>query len=243
MPLSASSSFVSRFERMFTLTEDARSALERLPVHVRQAEPRQDVVREGDRPSRSCLVIEGLACTSKVTTKGRREIMAFHIAGNMPDLHSLHLGVLDSDIRTVTACTLGFVDHSALRALCRDHPRLGASLWRTTLVDGAVFREWLTNVGQREAFGRLAHLFCEMRMENAHLAADKHCSFQVTQIELAEASGMSSVHVNRTLQELRGENLVSFQAGWLTIHNWDRLAEAGEFDPTYLHLDEPQMAA
>jgi CRP-like cAMP-binding protein len=236
---------VARFERLFALTELERQALQTFPLRIVELAADQDVVREGDRPSRSALLIEGVASTSKVTIKGKRQIMAFHIAGNMPDLQSLHLGILDSDLRTITPCTIGFMDHSPLKALCRDHPRIAASLWRTTLVDASVYREWLANIGQREAFGRLAHVFCEMmsRMDEAGLAEGKQCALPVTQVELGEATGMSSVHVNRTLQELRGANLITFGAGMLTIHNWERLAEAGEFDPTYLHLGEHQMAA
>lgn len=236
---------VSKFDGLMDLTASEREALSGFPLRTVSLEAHQDVTREGDRPSRCAMLIEGFACTSKITTKGRRQIMAFHIAGNMPDLHSVHLGVLDSDIRTISACTMGFMDHSPLKALCSQHPRIAAVLWRTTLVDASVYREWMTNIGQREAFGRLAHLFCEVmtRMEDSGQADGDRCRFPVSQVELGEATGMSAVHVNRTLQELRKENLVSFAAGVLTIHNRDRLAEAGEFDLTYLHLQEAQLAA
>ena len=230
--------FVRKLQSLILLSEDERTAAESLPIRIVDVKADQDVVREGDRPSRSVMVLEGIACTSKVTGQGRRQIMGFHISGDIPDLQSLHLEVLDNDLQTITAAKFGFIDHIALRDLCNRFPRIGAALWRTTLIDAAIFREWMANIGQRQAYSRLAHVFCEMmlRMKHVGLADGDECELPLTQTDLSEATGMSVVHVNRTLQELRKSGLLSFARGVLKIHDWDALVEAGDFDPTYLHL-------
>jgi CRP-like cAMP-binding protein len=228
----------------FALSEAERAALLGLPMQVQALRADQDVIREGDRPSRCCILLEGFASTYKTTLGGKRQITAFYIAGDIPDLMSLHLRVLDASIGTLTPCRVAFIQHEPMRELCERHPRIAAVLWRTTLIDGAVFREWMLNVGQREAYARLAHLLCEVvtRMGAVGLAEGHSCKMPITQTELGDATGISTVHVNRTLQELRGDGLISLRDGTLTVHDWEGLSGAGEFDATYLHL-EPREAA
>jgi CRP-like cAMP-binding protein len=205
----------------------------------------QDIVREGDRPTRSCALLEGFACTYKITEEGRRQITAFHISGDIPDLQSLHLKVLDTSLGTITPCKVGFIQHESLRDLCERHPRIASALWPQTLIDAAIFREWTTNVGRREAYSRRAHILCEMvvRMRAVGLAQDYTCDLPITQSEFADAAGLSTVHVNRTLQELRGEELIILKGTTLQVLDWDGLTRAGDFDPTYLHLEWTQAAA
>jgi CRP-like cAMP-binding protein len=202
-------------------------------------------VREGDRPSRSCLVLDGFAATYKMTGDGKRQIMAFHSPGDIPDLQSLQLKVLDSSLGTLTACKVGFIQHEVLRDLCRRYPRINDALWRETLINAAIFREWMTNIGRRDAYNRIAHLFCEwiVRLRAVGLVRDRVCDFPMTQNELADATGISTVHVNRVLQELRGNGLITLKAGTLTILDWEQLKQAGDFDAAYLHLDREQTAA
>jgi CRP-like cAMP-binding protein len=128
--------------------------------------------------------------------------------------------------------------HKDLRRFCEHHPRLAAALWRATLVQGAISREWVVNLGQRPAISRLAHLLCEMmtRMEAVGLAYSGSCDLRLTQEDLSEATGLSVVHVNRMLQELRAQNLITFGQGRLTIHDQGALARLGDFRPDYLHL-------
>ena len=175
---------------------------------------------------------------------GKRQIMALHIAGDAPDLHSIHLNCLDSDIWAITDCRLSYMTHADLRALNRAHPRLGEDLWRTNLVEGAIYREWMANVGQREALSRMAHLFCEMmlRSEEVGLGENGTCPLPITQADLSEMTAMSNVHVNRTLQSLRERGLISFGKGSLTIHDWPALVALADFRSDYLHL-EPAKAA
>ena len=157
--------------------------------------------------------------------------------GDMPDLHSLHFDVMDCDMWAVTDCRLGFIDHSAMQRLCAEQPRVAAALWRATVVDAAIYRQWVTNLGQRPAINRLAHLLCEMmlRMDAIGRVRDSTCALPITQADLSDASGLSVVHVNRTLQDLREMKLISFARGQLTIHDWDALAGLADFRPEYLH--------
>ena len=230
---------VRKLESITDLTPEERQALLDLPMRVQPIGADQDIVREGDRPSRCCLVLQGFVCRYKMTLPGKRQIMAFHIAGDIPDLQSLHLATLDHSLGTITPCEVGFIHHEDLRDLIRCCPRIGDLLWRDTLIDAAIFREWVVGLGRREAYGRIAHLFCEMmvKLRAVGLADGNTCDLPITQTELGDALGLSTVHVNRVLQELRGNDLISLRSGTLTVLDWDGLRQAGEFDPTYLHLD------
>src|SRR5215218_2416127 len=128
----------------------------------RTCAPTQDIVREGDRPTRSCTLLEGFAAMFKVTAEGKRQITGFHIPGDIPDLQSLHLEVLDSSLGTITPAKVGFIRHETLHDLCARYPRLAGAFWRETLVDASIFREWMVNVGRREAINQIAHILCEM---------------------------------------------------------------------------------
>ncbi|EYD77729.1 cAMP-binding protein [Rubellimicrobium mesophilum DSM 19309] len=227
-----------KLERALPLTPAERTALASVPIRVVEVEADEQVIRTGDRPSTSFMVLEGFLATSKLTPEGRRQIMTFHIPGDLPDLLSLHLEVLDSDIWTLSDCRLAYMEHADLWPLCQEFPRLTAYLWRITLVDASIFREWVLNVGQRPALPRIAHLLCEImaRMEVAGLAHDGSCPFPITQSVLAEATGLSIVHVNRTLQDLRAQGLLSVGRGRLTIHQRAALADLAGFHIEYLHL-------
>ena len=205
----------------------------------------QDIVRAGDRPSRSCLLLSGFACVYKLTGDGKRQIAGFSIPGDMPDLQSLHLEVLDNSISTLTQCRVGFITHETLRDLCDRYPRITAAFWRESLIDAAIFREWVTNIGQREAYTRMAHVYCELmvRLRAVGLADDHSCNLPITQAEFADALGVTTVHINRVLQEMRAEGLIVINGSQLAVPDWDRLKEAGEFTPRYLHLERGQVAA
>ena len=205
----------------------------------------KDIVREGDRPTRSFVILSGFTCTYKVSQDGKRQIMTFGIAGDMPDLQSLHLSVLDSSIGSLSPCRVGFITHEDLRNLCARYPRITAAFWRETLIEAAIFREWLLNVGRREAYNRVAHLFCEMlvRLRAVGLAENHACDLPITQAEIGDAMGISTVHVNRVLQEMRADGLIETKGARLTIPDWDRLQEVGDFTPLYLQLKQGDLAA
>jgi CRP-like cAMP-binding protein len=235
---------LSKFERVLVLSEAERYAISFLPVRLETFAADQAILREGSRPKRSCMLVEGLACNAKVISNGRRQILAFHLPEDMPDLTSLHLEVRDSDTWALTDCTMAFVDHRDLDQLCDEQRRLARFLWRSTLIDASVHREWTLNVGQREGLSRMAHLFCELmlRMETIGRAKDKGCALPLTQQDLAEATGLSTVHVNRMLQELRRQKLIAFTRGQLTILDWDSLVELADFRAEYLHIPATKAA-
>jgi CRP-like cAMP-binding protein len=228
---------IAKMASITSLSEEEKAVLSRLPMAVIDLRTDQDIVREGDRPTRSCLLVAGYACRSKATLKGRRQILSFHIPGEIPDLQSLYLTTMDHTLQTITPCRVGFIPHEALRDLCARQPRIAGALWRETRINAAIFREWMIGIGRRSAHARIAHFLCEflVRMQAVGLAEDHACELPFTQAEIGNALGLSTVHVNRTLQELRGAGLITLRRGALTVTDWDGLTEAGEFDPTYLH--------
>ena len=230
---------IRKLNNMVELTREGLAAVAAVPIEIVTYPKQQDIVREGDAPSRSFAVLEGFTSTYKITGRKRRQICAIHIPGDMPDVQSLHLPVLDISIAALSNCRLAMVSHEALHRLSREHPRVGDALWRGTLIDAAIGREWLTSMGQRTAVVRIAHFLCEFftRMSAVGLATDFSCEVPLTQSMFGETTGMSAVHVNRSLQELRARNLIHFEDGVLNALDWEGLKSAGDFDPTYLdHL-------
>jgi CRP-like cAMP-binding protein len=232
---------IRKLRSISPLTEEEQQRILELPLSVREIGPDQDIVREGDRPSECCLLIEGFACRYKLTEEGKRQIFSFHTPGDIPDLQSLHLKVMDHSLKTLTPCTVAFIPHESIAELTRRCPRAGDVLWRDTLIDAAVFREWMLGIGRRSAYTRIAHVLCEVfiRLKAVGLTSGYECEFPITQTEIGDALGLSAVHVNRSLQELRADGLIELRRGTLTILDWDRFKKAGEFDATYLHLDPP----
>ena len=239
-----SSPIIRNLDSTFRLSDQERTALEDLPMQIQAIRADQDIVREGDRPSRCFALLDGYTATYKMTGDGKRQIHSWHIPGDIPDLQSLHLRVLDNSVVTLTPCRVGFIQHEVLRELCRKQPRIMEAFWRQTLIDAAIFREWMTNIGRREAYSRMAHIICEwiVRMRAVGLVQDHTCDLPMTQGELADAMGVSTVHVNRVLQELRGDGLITLKGSRLEVLDWEQLKQAGDFDPTYLHQDPNQAA-
>nr|WP_297458120.1 Crp/Fnr family transcriptional regulator [uncultured Halomonas sp.] len=231
---------IHKLESIFTLSEEEKQALHDLPVQMKAMKADRDIVSIGERPSQSCLILEGVTCAYKLTYEGKRQIMALHLPGDIPDLQSLHLEVMDFSIAPISPCRVGFIQHGHLRRVCERYPRLTAAFWRETLVDASIYREWLLNNGRREAYSRLAHLICEFlsRMHAVGLVEGGTFSLPVTQTALADATGISSVHMNRILQTLRADGLIQLTRTQVTVPDWEKLKEAGDFDPLYLHMEK-----
>jgi CRP-like cAMP-binding protein len=178
-------------------------------------------------------------CRYKLTHQGKRQIFSFHLPGDIPDLQSLHISVMDHSLMTLTPSRLAFIPHESLFKVMHRCPRVADLLWRDTLIDAAVFREWMIGLGRRLAETRIAHVLCEIlvRMRAVGLANGHTCELPITQAELGDALGLSTVHVNRSLQELRGKGLITLRGNILTVVDFEGLKKAGEFDPTYLHLN------
>jgi CRP-like cAMP-binding protein len=229
---------IRKLESIAPLAAEEKAAILRLPLRLHAVAADQDIVSEGDTPSECCLIVEGFACRYNLTDEGKRQILSFHISGDIPDLQSLHLTVMDHSLGTLVPSKLAFIQHDDMRTFIRSYPRLGDLFWRDTLIDAAVFRQWVVNVGRRQGPARLAHLLCELlvRLRAVELVEDHVFELPLTQAELGDALGLSTVHVNRVLQDLRGENLITLRGGSLKVLDWEGLKQRGEFDPTYLHL-------
>src|ERR1700759_3315632 len=229
------------FQRLQTTTNagpDDLLALQTLPCTLRNYRVNQTVIREGDLPSACGLVGEGFCIRPKTIADGKRQILSIHLPGDLPDLQNLHLATMDHDLVALSDCTLAFIAHTAMKDLIRDRPTVGDIFWRDTLADAAVFREWIVNVGQRAAHNRLAHLIVELR-ERLRLigrVTGQTFAMPLTQEQLGEAMGVTSVHTNRILRQLRVDGVLEFQRGMVRILNESRLQELAQFDGRYLHL-------
>jgi len=201
----------------------------------------QTFIRRGERLHHSTLLLDGLICRYKVLRSGKRQISELHVAGDFADLHSFPLKRLDHDIMTLTACEVALVPHAHISETIARFPRLGRIYWFLTTLDAAVHREWELSLGQRNGIARLAHLFCELRTRLAvtKLTENRSFALDLTQTDLGECTGMTVVHVNRCLKQLRNQGLVTFQSGRVTIHDLPALERLAEFDPAYLYLDGP----
>ncbi|WP_231489638.1 Crp/Fnr family transcriptional regulator [Billgrantia saliphila] len=229
---------ILKLEGVFTLTGEERQALHDLPMRVVVLKTNQDIVHIGECPLQSFLVLEGFASSYKLTADGVRQIVALHIPGDAPDLQTLHLKRIDCSFASISPCKVGFFQLDDLRRICERHPRLSAAFWRETLVDASILREWVVNVGRRDAYTRVAHLLCEflVRLKAVGLVENSAFDFPITQANLADATGISAVHMSRALKALREDGLIQTRRMHLAVPDWAKLVNAGDFDPFYLHL-------
>ncbi|WP_128566094.1 Crp/Fnr family transcriptional regulator [Methylobacterium crusticola] len=230
---------IRKLESIAHLSAEERRAIAGLPTLVRLLKAGQDIVRDDDRPSQCCLVLEGWACRYKLISQGKRQIFSFHVPGDIPDLQSLNLKAMDHSLCALTSTKVAFIPHHSVLALTARHPRIAAIFWRDTLVEAAIFREWMVGMGRRTASQAIAHQICELylKLKAVGLAENHLYRLPVTQSDIADALGLTNVHVNRVLRELRTKGLVTIVGGTLRIHDWRELTGFCEFDPTYLHLE------
>ncbi len=231
---------IRKLERFSPLSGEAKHALERATsITVRQLKPRQDIVQEGDKPRQVHVMLEGWACRYRILPDGRRQIMGHLVPGDICDLRMFILKQMDHTVSTISAARVAEVPSDTLLALTDAFPRISRALWWVSLVEEAISREWIVNNSQREAGERLAHLFCEifLRLRAVGLTNGQSCDVPLTQAELAETTGLSTVHVNRTLQDLRAAGLIILKGKHLTIPDLAALKAAALFNPNYLHLD------
>jgi CRP-like cAMP-binding protein len=221
------------------LSEEESNAVNECSADARDFAAREDVISQGDRTGGVKLLLEGFACRYKVLEDGRRQIVSYFVPGDLCDLRVFILKRMDHSIGALVASKVATISPENVLRLTNNYPNLTRALWWSTLVEEAITREWIVNVGQRNALERMAHLFCELlyRFRAVGLNHGNSCTLPLTQVELAETLGLSSVHVNRTLQELRRQKLITLNGGMLTIENLDALKEVSLFNPDYLHLD------
>jgi len=231
---------IRKLEQFTTLSGDDKRALERVAsLKVRHCEAKEDVIREGDKPRQVNLVLQGWATRYKILEDGQRSITAFLVPGDLCDLRMFILKEMDHSVGAVTPIVVAEIPSDALLELTDSSPRIARALWWNSLVEEAIAREWTTNLGHRDAVERLAHLFCEifLRLRGVGLANGDSFDWPLTQAQLGEATGLSTVHVNRTLQELRDRGLVVLKGKTLAIPDLEALKSVAMFNPNYLHLD------
>jgi CRP-like cAMP-binding protein len=234
----AKNPLILSLSRRDTVSAEEESILAGLVDRVESFRAGEDVVLEDSRPSESCLMLSGFSARSHVLYDGERQLTALHLPGDFLDLHSLLLKVLDHGVVALTNCQIARVPHDRLRKVSQEQPHLTRLLWMSTVIDAAIHRAWIVAMGRRSAVGQLAHLLCEvyLRLEAVQLTDGNEFDFDVTQGEVADMLGRSTVHVNRTLQFLRKKGLVVWRGTRVTIEDWERLQEIADFDPTYLSL-------
>ncbi len=237
--------FVAKLERRAPLSDESREALLELPYRQRSLEAYRDIIREGDRPTHCCLVVSGLVSRYKTLRNGSRQILSFHFPGDMVDLQGALVVIADHGIRGHIPSEIALIEHAAILDVAARLPELGRALWFDTLIDAAVFREWMVNVGRRSALQRTAHLLLELHYRMGEIGVANGDSFPlpVSQADLSDALGISPVHLNRTLQWLRAERLIRSISRTVIIEDPARLTEIAGFQPNYLHPEGPRAAA
>jgi CRP-like cAMP-binding protein len=221
-----------------------RSAVLALPYEIRTIGKGKYIVRDGDKPAHSCLLVSGYAYRHKIVGDGGRQILSIHMRGDIVDLQNALLRTADHSVQTLCETVVAFIPIEAVKRLAFDRPAVGLAMWYDTLVDASIHREWTANVGRRDSRTRLSHLLCEfgIRLQDAELGTLCRYELPMTQEELADATGLTPVHVNRTLKALDREGLVDRELRSVFITDWDKLAQAGDFSDAYLHIDDEQTA-
>ncbi len=224
-----------------SVTDTVVTALGRLTPQVRALAPREDIVRQGDKPSVSVVVLEGMLSRYHTLSNGRRQYLSFHIAGDLPDLQALFVEKMDHAVCAIDEAQVALVPHAQLHEQIDKVPDLASALWRETLIDAAIFREAITNNSARDPRARIAHFLCECyyRARAGKQERQGVCSLPLSQTQLGEALGISVVTVNRMVQQLRRTKAVDWVGHKLRVLDWQQLCELGEFDPAYLHLKRP----
>lgn len=230
---------IQKLEKRDTLSEVERQALSSLVVRTRTCAAGEILVREDDVLSESTLVLEGFTARTKTLRDGKRQITAVHVSGDFVDLHAFLLKRIDHSIEALTPCTIAAVGHRDLERITEQFPHLTRMLWLSTTIDAAIQRTWLVAMGRRSSIAQMAHFVCEMFLRLQVIGRTEDLSFRLplTQIELGDILGLSSVHVNRVLQDLRARDHLQWRDQTVTISNWDQLVHLAEFDPTYLSLE------
>jgi CRP-like cAMP-binding protein len=231
---------LKKLRRRIEISSDEERAIRAAVGEIRNTAADELLVRTGELLNSSLLLLDGWLARSKDLPGGERQVTELHVAGDFADLHGFTLKRLDHDVSTLTDCKLAVVPHERIQDMIAKFPRLGRIYWFSTNMDAAIQRELSLSLGQRSAISRMAHLFCELyiRLDVVGRTNSNGYAFPLTQRELSECLGLTVVHANRTLQELRRRGLVGLENRRLTIRDRPGLEGLAEFDPTYLYLDK-----
>lgn len=222
------------------ISREEAAAIERAITEVRVHRADTTVVRRGQELKESMLLLDGWMARARDLSDGQRQISELQFPGDFTDLHGFSLKRLDHNVITITECRLAIFPHENIRDLLERFPHLARVYWLMTNIDAAIHREWTVSLGRRSALARMAHLFCEtlVRLQVGGTIADDSYEFPLTQQELGECLGLTSVHINRTLQELRRRKLIEVENRRATILDLAALKTLAEFDPFYLYLEK-----
>jgi CRP-like cAMP-binding protein len=229
---------IGKLERFSPLSSEEANAFQNLPIKLREYARGELIAAQGSIQEESAIVMSGFTCRFKDLPDGGRQIVAIQVPGDFVDLHSFVLKPMDHAVGAASTTHIGRIPHKAIEDLLEKHPRMARTLMWDIAVDGAISREWLAIMGRRSAYKQLAHLFCELYLRMEWAGQIKECGFEfaLTQEILADACGLSTVHLNRSLQALRKDGLVVLESHRLTVPDIDALVAEAEFDPAYLHL-------
>lgn len=222
------------------LSDLDQQAILRLPHKIRRLEAQSYILREGDRPDRCGVLLEGYAFRHKLTGDGSRQILAINIPGEALDFQNLFLEEADHNVQMLTRGVIADVPREAIEDLVARHFEVGRAILISSLVEASIFREWVVNIGQRDSRSRIAHLLCEFayRLNAQALHAGDIYELPITQEQLADATGLTPVHVNRVLQALQREGLIERDRRMIRFPNWERMRDVADFNPRYLHTAE-----
>ncbi|MGA7807723.1 Crp/Fnr family transcriptional regulator [Bradyrhizobium sp.] len=220
------------------LSNDDLAAIRLFPYQLRELSPNEDLIRQGDDPSVSVLVVRGVVGRYHLLENGRRQYLSFHLMGDLPDAQALFLDHMDHAVCAMGHACVALIPHKNLLRAFEQRPKLGFAVWRETLIDAAIFREAITNNSSRPPLARMAHLFCELfyRAEASSLTQEKTLELPISLVQWADTLGMRIATVNRALALLRSTRAMEFRNSRLSVRNWRRMKDIGQFDPGYLHL-------
>jgi CRP-like cAMP-binding protein len=231
------SRMIRKLGRLAPLDQSDLDAIRSLPIRVRTTSAHEYLVREGNVATDCCLLVEGYAYRHKVASDGSRQIVSFHVPGDILDLQHLLLSRADHNVQSLTRATLACFSAADLRRIAQERPVVAEALWRDTLIDASIFREWVLNVGRRGAKSRIAHMLCEFatRREQAGLGSPERIELPMSQEEIGDATGLTAVHVNRMLHELARDGVIVRDKREVEIADWARMCRVADFNPAYLH--------
>lgn len=226
-----------KLHRLQPLDEADDQAIRRLPIRVQPVRAHTGLVREGDRVAECCVLLAGYAARHKATSGGGRQIVSFDLAGDILDLQHIHLSRADHNVSTITDSTVGWVPVAELKRLAQERPQVADAMWQDTLICASIFREWVLNVGRRDGKARVAHLLCEFvaRRQAAGLGSPERFELPMTQEHIADATGLTSIHVNRMLRALTEDGVIARDRREVRIADWERMQQVADFHPEYLH--------
>ena len=236
--------FVSKLNGLAELGDEEVRALQRATAHPRRFVARQDLIREGDEPGPVFVVLDGWVCRYKILPNGARQIMAFLMPGDACDLHIKLLAEMDHSIQAITPASVATVSRDQMQAMMRDHPGIARAMYTAQLIDEGVMRAWIVSMGRRSSIERVAHLICELylRARSIGLTGEGEFALPLSQLVLADALGMTAVHINRVLKELRQAGAMAIKRGSVTIMDPVKLVQIAGFDENYLHRRLRQAA-